>query len=53
VRAESSIVAVATDAAVRLGRVQRTIRGYDQHGNVVAIIEEERPVPRRPTEPSR
>jgi acyl dehydratase len=47
-RAESSIVAVAADAAAGLGRVQRTIRGYDQRGNVVAIIDEERDVPRRP-----
>jgi acyl dehydratase len=46
-RAESSIHAVGPGAGPRWGRVQRTIRGYDQRGALVAVIEEERSVPRR------
>jgi acyl dehydratase len=46
--AESEILGVspATDAAS--GRVRRIIRGYDQRGEVVVAIEEDRDIPRRP-----
>lgn len=47
-RAESQIAAVRAVAGEASGRVRRTIRGYDQRGNVVAVIEEERQVSRRP-----
>jgi acyl dehydratase len=46
-RAESSIHAVEAGADSRWGLVQRTIRGYDQRGDVVALIEDARSVPRR------
>ena len=51
--AESDFVAVVADRSAPMGRVRRTIRGYDQRGNVVAVIEEERAVPRRPLSPIR
>jgi acyl dehydratase len=48
-RAESAFEAVVAEPASPLGRVRRTIRGYDQRGHVVAVIEEERAVPSRLT----
>jgi acyl dehydratase len=44
---ESAIHAVESDPSARAGRVRRTIRGRNQLGEVVAVIEEERGVPRR------
>jgi acyl dehydratase len=49
-RAESEIRAVRDSPGGASGCVFRTIRGYDQRDTVVAIIEEEREVPRRPTD---
>jgi itaconyl-CoA hydratase len=46
-RAESEINAVAVAAGGRTGRVLRTIRGLNQRGDVVVVVEEEREVPRR------
>jgi acyl dehydratase len=45
--AESAIHAVESASSARAGRVRRTIRGRNQRGEVVALIEEERSVPRR------
>jgi acyl dehydratase len=45
---ESAIHAVDAAAPERAGRVRRTIRGRNQRGEVVAVIEEERRVPKRP-----
>jgi len=47
-RAESEIVAVRASPDTTSGRVRRVIRGYDQRGEMVAVIEEDRAVPRRP-----
>lgn len=47
-RAESQIAAVRAAPGEASGRVRRTIRGYDQRGNVVAVIDEDRQVSRRP-----
>lgn len=48
-RAESRIEAVRPGPVPALGLVTRTIRGLDQSGRVVAVIEEvDRPVARRP-----
>jgi acyl dehydratase len=50
-RAESSIHAVDASPDGRSGRVRRTIRGRNQRGDIVAVIEEERGIPsRRPSE---
>jgi acyl dehydratase len=46
-RAESVVHAVEAAPVARLGRVRRTIRGRNQRGDVVALIDEERAVPRR------
>ena len=45
--AESVIHAVDAPPEARSGRVRRTIRGRNQRGEVVAVVEEERQVPRR------
>ncbi len=44
-RAESEITAVRSRPEGASGRVRRTIRGYDQRGTVVAVIDEDREVP--------
>jgi acyl dehydratase len=46
-RAESEVTAVRSRPEDASGNVRRTIRGYDQRGTVVAVIEEDREVPRR------
>jgi acyl dehydratase len=46
-RSESVVHAVQAPLNGRTGRVRRTIRGLNQRGEVVALIEEEREVPRR------
>ncbi|CAN5655394.1 MaoC family dehydratase [soil metagenome] len=45
--AESEIVAVTAAPGASSGRVQRTVRGRNQRGELVALIEDEREVPRR------
>ena len=50
-RAESEIAAVRAVPGEPVGRVRRTIRGYDQRGDVVAVIDEDRQVMRRPRTP--
>jgi acyl dehydratase len=47
-RAESEITAVRAPPEGASGHVRRTIRGYDQRDTVVAVIEEDRIVLRRP-----
>ncbi|CAN5505095.1 MaoC family dehydratase [soil metagenome] len=42
--AESEIVAVTAAPGASSGRVQRTVRGRNQRGEVVALIEEERAI---------
>jgi acyl dehydratase len=45
--AESEVLTVDRRPGATHGRVRRTIRGRNQRGEVVAIVEEERSVPRR------
>jgi acyl dehydratase len=47
-RAESEIAAIRPSPGGATGHVHRTIRGYDQRDTVVAVIDEEREVSRRP-----
>ncbi len=48
VTAESDVLAVDAEQGAALGRVHRTIRGRNQRGDVVVVIEEERAVAGRP-----
>lgn len=48
IRARSTIEGVTARAEAPVGRVRRTITGYDQRGRIVVTISEERSVPRRP-----
>jgi acyl dehydratase len=47
-RSASIIDAVEAEPRAPVGLVRRTIEGYDQRGSLVAVVEEERTVPRRP-----
>jgi len=47
IRAESLVHDVTLDATRDMGRVRRTISGYDQRDRVVAMIEEDLRVPSR------
>ncbi len=48
ISAESAVHTVTVDPGAPTGRVRRTITGRNQRGEVIATIEEEREVPRRP-----
>jgi itaconyl-CoA hydratase len=49
--AESEVLSVEAAPGTAHGRVRRTIRGRNQRGEVVTLIEEVRSVPRRPADP--